>query len=371
MSSAVLNIRENGTLTHQVARTLSRQHSMQFVELYVSDVCPLSCRHCFHADVRSIDPPLSSQEWELVVNQSIDLGVRHFHLAGREPFAADVTLSLLEHFANIRKGLDFTFGAITNGISCRPHLNAIKQSGLDYLEISVDGLADSHEFLRGRHTYTRVLSAVAAALAALGDDRLSTATTLYKGNVGHITEIIDVLGQLGVRRFFFQPLARMGYARWLGHVFIDGYQYRQAILQVREMLRARESHHPAIAVMFYVPPGMVRPVCVGNKWLEQSLMKCLSAGEATSVHGHSYLQLDFDIIRVPFWRNLIVTEDGYLLDHCSSRSTQAYIEASIGNIRRTPLVVLLQRCRARALEHVLTTRGLGLAGESGQARYPA
>lgn len=354
MKGQVWEMLDKGILHRQIFKDLKSQPQISLVELFVSDNCPLTCKHCFHADVRTIDPPLSLREWQSVIEEFISLGVRHFHIAGREPFTELITLELLEFLSEKKKTVDLTFGAISNGLNSRKHLAKIQASRLDYLEISVDGLTDTHDFIRGKGTYRHVIKTLKEALALLGDNRVSTATSLHKANVDQVPGIIHELAQLGIRRLFFQPVLPMGYALNMTDLLMGGEEYRRAILATKELLAQSEYEYQkhGIAVMFYVPPELIHSLCRGDAWFEKELGNYIREGKSVTKQGSSYLQLEFNVIRVPFWRHFIVTEDGYVIDECASRSIPDYIKRSAGSVRQLPLRDLIHNSRQFAMDYV-------------------
>lgn len=361
MQNQVWDILNGSGLQRQILNELKYTPSVGMVELFVSDNCPLACKHCFHADVRSVDPPLSLQEWISVIDQLIYMGGRHFHLAGREPFTEKITLDILAYLSARKQAVDLKLGVISNGLNCRKHLQAIRASALDYLEISIDGMADTHDFMRGKGTYRRTIENLKEIVSALGEKRVSTATALTKRNICQIPEIVQSLSHLGLRRFFFQPVTPMGYALSMTDLLIDGEEYRQAILQTRQELAKAEFQNAGIVVMFYVPVEMLYAVCQGDEWIEQELLNSLYRETSVTKQGVNYLQLDFAIAHIPFWRHVIVTEDGYLISDCASRSVSRYQELSAGSVRHMPLPELVGQAQALAIqqvEHILAGKNV-------------
>jgi len=352
MRNQVWDIINGSSLQYQILHELKYTPSVGMVELFISDTCPLACKHCFHADVRSVDQPLSFQEWAAVIDQLIRMGGRHFHLAGREPFTEKVTLDILAYLSAKKQTVDLKLGAISNGLNCRKHLHAIQSSGLDYLEISIDGLADTHDFMRGKGTYQRTIENLKEIVTVLGEKRVSTATALTKRNIRQIPDIIQSLSHLGLRRFFFQPVTPMGYALSMSDSLIDGEEYRQAIHWTRQALAKAEFQNTGMVVMFYVPLEMLYLVCQGDEWIEQELLHSLYQETSVTKQGVNYLQLDFAIANIPFWRHMIVTEDGYLINDCASRSVPHYQELSAGSIRHMPLAELIGKTQSIAIRRI-------------------
>jgi MoaA/NifB/PqqE/SkfB family radical SAM enzyme len=369
MPSQIWEILDTGTLYRHVLKNLQGKFPINMVELFVSDHCPLKCKHCFHADVRSVDPPLSLQEWQAVIEQFVDQGVRHFHLAGREPFTEHITLELLAYFSKMKEKLNLKIGAISNGLNCQKYLDEIQRSNLDYLDISVDGLESTHDFVRGKGTYKRVFQNLKEIILALGSNRISTATALHKANIHQIPEIIHTLSQLGIRRFFFQPVVPMGYALTLTDLLLEGREYGRAISETKKILAQAEYQSPGIVVKFYVPPEIVRSLCLEDPSLEVALLDFLLQGQSVLTQGSSYLELDFNLTHIPFWQHCIVTEDGYIINDCYSRSVPNYVDNSLGSVRQFSIQELLCNARQLAINYLAsilnsTTNQVSIVGST-------
>jgi len=337
----------NRNIYYQVLNELSNIPKVNFVELYTSDKCPLSCAHCFHGDVRSIDKPLSTNEWQSVIEQLVKLGVRHFHLAGKEPFSDKSTLDLIDYLGIKKKFIDLKFGVITNGLNLKKHLERLRGANLDYLEISIDGLEDTHDDFRGKGTFRISMAGIGDSISVLGDNRVSTATVLSKANSFQIAEMLRILPQNGIRKLFFQPLLPYGSALNLEHLFLTSDEYRQIILESKHILSSLKSRNLGIVVMFHIPSEMLQVVCDGVGWLEKLLSDYLSNKKPIARVGNNYLQFDFSLVDIPFWGHFIITNDGYLIDDCSIRSTNAYVQESIGNIRDSSIEDLV--CKSKQI----------------------
>lgn len=342
-----------GILHYNVLRDLEENElHINAVQLYVSDRCPLKCKHCFHGDVRSVDRPLSLQEWQAAIEQFVDLGVRSFHLAGREPFTEQVTLELLDYLSKKKKQHNLYVSAISNGLNCRKYLDEMQYSGLDHLDISIDGLENTHDFMRGKGTFKHTIQNLKDILLVLGSKRVSTATVLHKGNIHQIPEIIDTLSQLGVRNCFFQPVAPVGYAFNLTDLLLGEREYGQAILEIKKLLARPEYQESRIVVRFSIPSEIVRSLCQVDPWFEQALLAYLSQEEAELQQVSSCLRLNFGLIHIPFKQHCIVTEDGFIVSDTHSRSFSNYVDNSLGSVRQHSVEDLMSKARQFTINYL-------------------
>jgi MoaA/NifB/PqqE/SkfB family radical SAM enzyme len=347
---------DKGILHRNVLRCLQEGDKLRInaVQLYVSDRCPLKCRHCFLGDVRSVDRPLFLQEWQSAIDQFVDLGVQSIHLAGREPFTEHITLELLAYLSKKKEQHNLYISTISNGLNCRKHLNEIQHSGLDHLDISIDGLESTHDFMRGKGTFKHIIKNLKEIILALGSERVSTATVLHKANIHQIPEIIDTLSQLGIRNCFFQPVAPVGSALAMTDLLLEGREYGQAILETKEFLARPEYQALGIVVRFTIPSKIARSLCQVNPWFEQELLAYLSQEKAELPQVSSYLRLNFGLLHVPFKQHCVVTADGYIVS--DTRSFSNYVDNSLGSVRQHSVEDLLSKARQFAIDYLRRDR---------------
>ena len=93
------------------------------------------------------------------------LGIRHIRLTGGEPLVRRGCVDLVEKIKNV-SGIE-TVGMTTNGVLLAEYAKALKEAGLDSVNVSLDTL-DETEFQRltGRDELNAVLAGINAAKEA-------------------------------------------------------------------------------------------------------------------------------------------------------------------------------------------------------------
>jgi len=113
--------------------------------------CNLQCKHCY---VPHDCEELSTGKWLNTIERlRAWLGPFNMHISGAEPFMRDDLLKLIcyAHSRNV-----FT-SVFTNGTLINERIaEKIIKSGLDRLFVSLDGLEQTHDFLRGTGVYKEV-----------------------------------------------------------------------------------------------------------------------------------------------------------------------------------------------------------------------
>ena len=179
--------------------------SLRYLELMLTDRCNLRCRHCYLGDAGATDLPLA--EVRGVLREFADLQGLRVLLSGGEPLLyshwRELNLSLPEY--EIRAVL------LTNGTLLSAQV--VQELRVQEVQVSLDGLAEGHDFLRGRGTWERAV----AGLKRVQDRGLavSVATMIHTGNLHELPEMREWLRGLGVREWHLDvPCAR---GRLAGH----------------------------------------------------------------------------------------------------------------------------------------------------------
>ncbi|MCF8056930.1 MAG: methyltransferase domain-containing protein [Desulfocapsa sp.] len=160
---------------------------------HLTDACNLSCRHCLFAaspaKTRSLDPKLLQSG----VNQALGLGCRLFSFTGGEPFLYPEFLPFLRTLLHNR---DVHVAILTNGMLLHQFLDELGELDRLHLQVSVDGQEESHDALRGRGSYRKLMKNLAAMQAAAIPVTLSVAVS--GGNVEDLPQLVDLAADMGV-----------------------------------------------------------------------------------------------------------------------------------------------------------------------------
>ena len=136
---------------------------IDYMRISITDRCNLRCKYCMPGDIETTDMAnlLTYEEIAKVTETAASLGIRHIRLTGGEPLVRRGCVDLVKKIKNI-SGID-TVGMTTNGILLAEHARALKEAGLDSVNVSLDTL-DETEFQRltGRDELKSVLAGIGA-----------------------------------------------------------------------------------------------------------------------------------------------------------------------------------------------------------------
>ncbi len=140
---------------------------INYLRLAVTDRCNLNCRYCrpasSHFDTRR--ELLSYEELTRLTRLLAAMGISKVRLTGGEPFVRNGLIDLLRHLRSLPgiKQLALT----TNGTLAGPHLDTLRQIGLDGLNISLDTLSPNRfAEITGHDLFGGVMDFIKAAISA-------------------------------------------------------------------------------------------------------------------------------------------------------------------------------------------------------------
>jgi len=104
--------------------------------------CNATCPHCysvpFHESVRKT---LNIDEWNHAVEECIKMGAINFVFQGGEPLVSDLTIPLIRIIKR-RGGYPVVN---TNGILLAEKILSLKAAGIDWINVSINGIGESHD----------------------------------------------------------------------------------------------------------------------------------------------------------------------------------------------------------------------------------
>ena len=166
----------------------------------ITDNCNSRCITCNAWREKSTNE-LTTGEVTDILGQLRNLGISNVGFAGGEPLLRKDLPELVQK----SKGLGFKhISVMTNGLLLNERkATTLLESGITAIGISIDGIDETHDMIRGiKGAYERSSSAL-KTLLKLRDDKYSylnilVATTLTRPNVNQIEDIIEMCDQLNV-----------------------------------------------------------------------------------------------------------------------------------------------------------------------------
>jgi pyruvate-formate lyase-activating enzyme len=181
----------------------------RIVHLHPTRLCNLACLHCYSESGPKEKTSLSLEELQRALLVLRAEGYAQISLSGGEPMVYAPLVPLID-FAH---ACGFRVTMITNGLFTNKKVDDVAKR-LDGIAISFDGLARTHNYLRGREdAFDR--SCAALARFAESDHPISAAISLTREAIPELPELTDTLVALGARALQVRPVALAGRARTL------------------------------------------------------------------------------------------------------------------------------------------------------------
>lgn len=179
-----------------------REHPLRQLFWECTWRCNLSCRHC-GSDCKSssTQPDMPAQDFIRVIDSLLPHVDRHrlnIVITGGEPLVrSDIEEVGLELYRR-----EIPWGIVTNGMLLNERrFESLRRSGLHSLTISLDGLEDSHNWMRGNpESFRRALGAI-RIVAKAEDIHFDVVTCVNRRSLAELDALKELLIDAGVKRW--------------------------------------------------------------------------------------------------------------------------------------------------------------------------
>jgi radical SAM protein with 4Fe4S-binding SPASM domain len=242
-----------------------RYKSPIFVWWQITHRCNLKCPHCFAYDISN---ELSTDEAKDVINQLSKAKIMFLKITGGEPFIRSDIFDLIDYA--LSKNLSIIIS--TNGtLLTKEKIKILSKLKINSIQISLDSANKSiHDKIRGKGTFTKTVMAIKRLI----DSKINVAvvTTLMSHNVDTISETVDFVYRLGIKKFSTRRLVISGRAKenWLKLSPTP-----KQLIKAYSILREKSKQYPDMTIkpessyMFNIDPLLTNeelaPVCECGK----------------------------------------------------------------------------------------------------------
>jgi radical SAM protein with 4Fe4S-binding SPASM domain len=216
------------------ARPIDRRWQPVYAVWEITLRCDLACRHCGSRAGRARPDELTTAEALDLVAQMAELGVNEVTVIGGEAYLREDWTEIVR--AVRAAGMRCTM--TTGGRGLTPEVaRAAREAGLESASVSVDGLAGTHDALRGVHGSFDAALAAIANLRAAGIPA-SANTQVSRPALREIPELFERLVAAGIQAWQVQITVAMGRAADEPDILLEPYQMLEVMPMVAR-LKAR------------------------------------------------------------------------------------------------------------------------------------
>lgn len=169
--------------------------------------CNLKCRHCYmSSDAKKYQNELTTAEAKQFIDDLADFNVPVLLFSGGEPLIRPDFFELADYAA--KKGVRPTLS--TNGTLITPEVaRKIKDIGVGYVGISLDGLREVNDKFRGKAgAFEAAMNGIKNCVAV--DQRVGLRFTINYHNIQELENIFDFIEEENINRVCFYHLVYSG-----------------------------------------------------------------------------------------------------------------------------------------------------------------
>ena len=165
--------------------------SLRYLELQITDRCNLRCRHCYIGDGCHQD--LSIKKTFKILDEFEEIQGLRLLLSGGEPL-------LHPDFWEINEALrDHPYRSVLLSNGTLITKEAAKRLRVHEVQISLDGMKEGHESIRGKGTFERTLQGIDHLQEA--HIRVSVATMIHRGNLTEFDALATLIQSMGIEEW--------------------------------------------------------------------------------------------------------------------------------------------------------------------------
>ena len=320
------------------------------VDSFVSNQCNLHCKHCYFLDYQPISEPLTLDRWCTIISECIDLGIKHFHFSGKEPFCdkrIKQILSLLDSYSE----QDLFYGLVTNGsVANIDEVNKLLQSNLSYLEISVEGLRSYNDSIRGKGHFDKIDNLIRNLC---DKTKVNLTSTIFENNINELRLLLEYFVDKGVTKFNFSPYIQFVSNKLIPVKEIETSTMLHFFKECLDFLSSISSTTRSVDIRLCLSPNQCFDLFSNENILTNKSIDNVEKGKKIIYReGNHILELSFPLISIPFLTQLVITNDGYIIQCADDIHFKRIHQLSLGNLSSENMLSILSKRRDYILKFI-------------------
>jgi MoaA/NifB/PqqE/SkfB family radical SAM enzyme len=191
-----------------------RPRSLQNIFLHVTQGCNLCCRYCYFSASKRQPDEMTLGEYRELWPAIVKLAPSKLIFTGGEPLLRDDLFELLSDFKGINSERRVISCMNSNGVLVSKSVAARLVGIVDEVRISIDGMRESNDELRGEGSFDAAVYALKALLECGFEPK--ALITVTSRTLTDLPALIAMLVRIGVSRINVNPFREIG--RGKGHI---------------------------------------------------------------------------------------------------------------------------------------------------------
>lgn len=216
------------SLHARYVRKESELHKLSYLFWECTSRCNIACKHC-GSDCKMVSeaPDMAGEDF---INVLKNIATQYnpsevmVVVSGGEPL---VRVDLEEVGKEI-SSLGFPWGMVSNGYALTSErLSSLLAAGLGSVTISLDGMRENHDWLRGKNgSFDNAINAI-QMLSKIPNFLFDVVTCVNARNFNELDEVKSMLMEIGVKKWRLFVVDPIGRAKDNAELFITDVQFRQ------------------------------------------------------------------------------------------------------------------------------------------------
>ena len=218
---------DNAEANAAAKQLLERWHPLRYVFFELTSSCNLRCRHCgSRCPGGAAGETIPAAAFRRVVDRiagSYPKNQLMFCITGGEPLLNPDWFDVCSHIAE--RG--FSWGMTTNGTLIDAEcVEKLSRAGMKTVAVSLDGLRESHEALRGvEGSFDGAVNALRLLVQSGNFRAVQVVTVVNRLNLEELPRLYELVCSLGVASWKLTPIEPIGDARAHPELFLDEHEH--------------------------------------------------------------------------------------------------------------------------------------------------
>lgn len=218
-----------------------------YVRISLIDKCNLNCIYCNPVNSNKHNYQngelLNADEIIRLSNILVrQLGVTKIRFTGGEPLIRKDILHILNNISRLKKDFPLTLGITTNGTELEKYIPSLYNSGIDYLNISLDTLRPQRFIaITGKNLFSQTLQSIYLAEKTNFIKVKVNAVIINKINDDELTEFIDYFKNLNIELRFIEFMP-FGSNVWQKDGFVSAEEMKKMIQSKFKLVKLKDDN---------------------------------------------------------------------------------------------------------------------------------